>query len=104
MYRITRNTIIDEYRTNRPTTTIDGLPLRDSAALPKDIAVSADAAARLHTALDHLKPKHREIVRLRLHGLAIAEIADRLQMSEDAVKSAQRRAFQTLRNAPGVTR
>ena len=104
LYRITRNTIIDEYRRKKPSATIDDLPVRDSAPLPEEIASSNDAADRLHAALDHLKPTHREIVRLRLHGLPIAEIAARLDMSENAVKSAQRRAFQTLRNAPGVTR
>lgn len=103
IYRITRNTIIDEYRRKRPITGIDEIPIRDSAPLPDDVVASADAAARLHAALDLLKPQQREIVRLRLHGLPIAEIANRLQMSEDAVKSAQRRAFQTLRTAPGVS-
>lgn len=104
LYRITRNTIIDEYRRQRPTSSIDDLSIRDSSPLPDDLAVASDAADRLHAALDHLKPQHREIVRLRLHGLSIAEIADRMQMSDDAVKSAQRRAFMTLRNLPGVAR
>lgn len=104
LYRITRNPIMDEYRRKKPSTTIDDLPIRDSAPLPEEIVSSNDAADRLHDALDQLKPTHREIVRLRLHGLPIAEIAARMQMSEDAVKSAQRRAFQTLRHAPGVTR
>lgn len=104
LYRITRNTIIDEYRRQRPTSSIDGAPIRDHAPLPEDLAVASDAADRLHAALDHLKPQHREIVRLRLHGLAISEIADRMQMSENAVKSAQRRAFMTLRKLPGVAR
>lgn len=102
LYRITRNTIIDEYRRQRPTTTIDDLPIRDSAPLPDEVVADADAATRLHAALDLLKPQHREIVRLRLHGLSISEIANRMQMSENAVKSAQRRAFMTLRTIPGV--
>lgn len=104
LYRIARNTIIDEYRRKRPTAVIDDLPIHDKAPLPDEIAVSRDAADRLHAALDHLKPREREIVRLRLHGLAIAEIANRMDMTENAVKSAQRRAFITLRNVPGVAR
>lgn len=104
LYRIARNTIIDEYRRQRPTTPIDDLSIRDSAPQPDDVVASADAAARLHAALDTLKPQHREIVRLRLHGLTISEIANRMQMSENAVKSAQRRAFMTLRSTPGVQR
>lgn len=104
LYRITRNTIIDEYRRQRPTSAIDDLSIRDETPLPDEIAVTNDAAARLHAALDHLKPKEREIVRLRLHGLSVAEVADRMNMTGDAVKSAQRRAFITLRTVPGVTR
>lgn len=104
LYRIARNTIIDEYRRQRPTTSIDDLALRDGAPQPDEVVASADAAARLHTVLDSLKPQHREIVRLRLHGLSISEIANRMQMSENAVKSAQRRAFIALRSTPGVQR
>lgn len=102
LYRITRNTIIDEYRRMRPTASIDELPLPDDTPSPADIAVTNDAAARLHAALSHLKPREREIVRLRLHGLKVAEIADRMDMTANAVKSAQRRAFLTLREVPGV--
>lgn len=102
LYRITRNTIIDEYRRQRPTSTIDDLPIHDLAPQPDDVAIANDASNRLHAALDNLKPQHREIVRLRLHGLSIAEIANRMDMTENAVKSAQRRAFITLRNVPGV--
>lgn len=104
LYRIARNTIIDEYRRQRPTTAIDDLPVHDDTPLPDDIVAAQDAADRLHAALDHLKPREREIVRLRLHGLAIAEIANRMDMTENAVKSAQRRAFITLRTVPGVAR
>lgn len=104
LYRIARNTIIDEYRRQRPTTSIDDLAIRDAAPQPDEIVASADAAVRLHTALESLKPQHREIVRLRLHGLSISEIANRMHMSENAVKSAQRRAFIALRSTPGVQR
>lgn len=104
LYRIARNTIIDEYRRQRPTADIADLPIPDAAPLPVDIAIANDAANRLHAALDHLKPREREIVRLRLHGLTIAEIAARMDMTNNAVKSAQRRAFMTLRKIPGVAR
>lgn len=102
LYRIARNTIIDEYRRAKPVASIEDHQVRDSTASPEESAVAADAAARLHAALGHLKPQQREIVRLRLHGLSIAEIAERMNMSENAVKSAQRRAFITLRSVPGV--
>lgn len=102
LYRITRNTIIDEYRRQRPTTDISDLPIPDAAPSPEAVALHNDAAIRLNAAIDQLKPQQREIVRLRLHGCSIAEIANRMQMSENAVKSAQRRAFLMLRTMPGV--
>ncbi|MCO5216183.1 MAG: sigma-70 family RNA polymerase sigma factor [Thermomicrobiales bacterium] len=102
LYRITRNTIIDEYRRTKPNVPIDDLPLESSIPQPDDIAIANDAADRLRRALEHLKPNQREIVRLRLHGLSVKEIAERLQMSENAVKSAQRRAFIALKSVPGV--
>ncbi|MCA9833684.1 MAG: sigma-70 family RNA polymerase sigma factor [Thermomicrobiales bacterium] len=102
LYQITRNTIIDEYRRTKPNLVIDDLPIPDPASSPEDVAITNDAAARLHAALDHLKPTQREIVRLRLHGLGVKEIAERLNMSENAVKSAQRRAFIALKSVPGV--
>lgn len=102
LYRITRNTIIDEYRLAKPTSDISDLPVADRAPTPEDIAIFSDTADRLHAALNQLKPQQREILTLRLHGHSIAEIADRMNMTNDAVKSAQRRAFMTLRTLPGV--
>lgn len=103
LYRIARNTIIDDYRRRRPTTALDNITEpQDERDDPLDQAVQADAARRLHTALATLKPGQREILRLRLHGLSVAEIADRLGMSEAAIKSSQRRAFIALRDHPGV--
>ncbi len=103
LYQIARNTIIDEYRRKRPAGSIDDLgEIGGDGDDPLDHAVAADAARRLHEAILTLRPAHREIIRLRLHGLSIAQIASRLDMTEDAVKSAQRRAFTALREHPGV--
>lgn len=103
LYQITRNTIIDEYRRKRPSGSLDDLgEIRADVDDPLDHAVAADAARRLHEAILTLKPAQREIVRLRLHGLSIAEIAARLGKTENGVKSAQRRAFMALREHPGV--
>lgn len=105
LYQIARNTIIDEYRRRRPDGSIDEIgDVPDDVDDPLDHAVASDAARRLHEAILTLRPAQREIVRLRLHGLSIAEIASRLEMTEDGVKSAQRRAFIALRKHPGVLR
>lgn len=103
LYQITRNTIIDEYRRKRPSGSIDNLgEIEADGDDPLDHAVASDAARRLHEAILTLKPAQREIVRLRLHGLSIAEVAKQVGLSENGVKSAQRRAFIALKKHPGV--
>jgi RNA polymerase sigma factor (sigma-70 family) len=62
-----------------------------------DHVVAEDARHNLHDALRQLKPNLQDIVKLRLHGLSNPEIGERLGMSEEAVKSAQYRAFDKLR-------
>lgn len=105
LYRIARNTLIDEYRKQRPHTSIDhAAEIQDVETGPQDHAIAADAARRLHEAIATLKPDQQEILRLRLHGWPIAEIAAHLDMTENAVKSAQYRAFVALRQHPGVQR
>ncbi|MGB3305887.1 MAG: sigma-70 family RNA polymerase sigma factor [Thermomicrobiales bacterium] len=98
LYQIARNLVIDSYRRQRPTA-----PLTDAEFIAADQrsldehVIAADARAQLHAALGQLRPNQREIVLLRLHGLTGAEIAERLNMHPDAVKSAQYRAFAKLR-------
>jgi len=98
LYQIARNTIIDSHRRARPTA-----PLDDATAIEThdqrldDRVIAAEAAARLHRALDQLKPDQRRIILLRLQGLSGSEIASRLGLHPDAVKSAQYRAFAKLR-------
>jgi len=105
LYRIARNTLIDEYRKHRPHTSIDHAnEVEDAGSGPQDHAIAADAARRLHEAIGTLKPDQQAILQLRLHGWSIAEIAAHLDMTENAVKSAQYRAFVTLRQHPGVQR
>lgn len=105
LYRIARNTLIDEYRKRRPDTPIDiASEIADGEPSPQDHAIAADAARRLYEAIDTLKPDQQAILQLRLHGWSIAEIAAHLDMTENAVKSTQYRAFVALRQHPGVQR
>ncbi len=98
LYQIARNAIIDDHRRTRPVTPIDAageLVSRDRSL--DDHVVAEDARNNLHDALRQLKPQLQEVVKLRLHGLTNPEIGERLGMSEEAVKSAQYRAFNKLR-------
>ncbi len=57
--------------------------------------------ARLLDALDALPGRQRDIVGMRLEGLSMREIADAIGVTENAVKTAQTRAFRTLRTLLG---
>lgn len=98
LYQIARNAIIDDHRRARPVTPIDAAgELASPDRSLDDHVVAEDARHNLHDALRQLKPNLQEVVRLRLHGLSNPEIGERLGMSEEAVKSAQYRAFDKLR-------
>ena len=61
------------------------------------MALDSEARARVRALLDRLPERQRRIVELRMSGLNGIEIADALQMSHAAVKSAQFRAYSSLR-------
>ena len=98
LYAIARNAITDAWRRQRPTAPLERAELVPAIEDgPEAQAIQAEAAQRLHAALAELSPDQRRIVRLRLQGLTGPEIASRLGMHPDAVKSAQYRAFGRLR-------
>jgi RNA polymerase sigma-70 factor (ECF subfamily) len=102
LYAIARNLVIDEYRRQRPTSPLDAaghVPI-DQPGLDEQV-IAADARAQLHGALNQLGSVQRNIVTLRLEGLSGKEIAERLGMSHEAIKSAQYRAFARLRTLLG---
>ncbi len=103
LYAIARNILIDTHRRTRPFASIDAaanVPSRELA--PEDGAIAREAHATLMAALDRLTATQRGIVLLRLQGLTGQEIADDLGMTYAAVKSAQYRAFDRLRETLGT--
>jgi RNA polymerase sigma-70 factor (ECF subfamily) len=100
LYQIARNTLIDTYRRQRPTAPLDAAWAVRSDEPPLDERViAAEARQQLHDALGLLAEPQRAIILLRLQGLTGREIADRLGMSHDAMRSAQYRAMGKLRIA-----
>lgn len=102
LYAIARNLVIDEYRKQRPTAPIEAashVPI-DQPGLDEQV-IAADARAQLHHAMSQLGAVPQEVLRLRLQGLTGKEIADRLGMGHEAVKSVQYRAFARLRTLLG---
>jgi RNA polymerase sigma-70 factor (ECF subfamily) len=102
LFTIAHNVVIDNRRRNRNHVSLDAettgsLHLVDPGASPETLAIDADESRRVRAMLTHLPDRQRAIVELRLSGLSGAEIAQTLGVSESAVKSAQFRAYQSLR-------
>ena len=106
LFTIAHNTVVDTHRRRRQFVSLDGTDptlayapqLIDPSASPEDHAVDADEASRVRAVLARLPKRQRAIVELRLAGLSGAEIAAMLGMTESAIKSAQFRAYGTLRD------
>lgn len=105
LFTIAHNVVVDAHRRKREQVSLDlhhdalaaAGRLLDASASPEDIAVANDAASTVHRHLRALPERQRAIVELRLAGLSGNEISRTLGMSESAVKSAQFRAYATLR-------
>lgn len=99
LFQIARNTITDTYRQARPTTQEDALASHpDPSPGPADIVETHEAREQVQRMIDQLPGTQANIIRLRLKGLNGREIADALGMSLSAVKSAQFRAFNRIRD------
>jgi RNA polymerase sigma-70 factor (ECF subfamily) len=99
LFQIARNLVIDHYRSmNR----------RNHIQLDENITAGGDNLAatverglngeNLRRALTHLSDDQRDVILMRfVSGMPIAQVAQALHKSEDAVKGLQRRALVALR-------
>lgn len=102
VYRITRNAIVDYYRSRRVDLSFDAIPdVLDLAQeeTPKAEAVREEIIACLKPMVDQLSPSYREALQMSdMQGIAQAEIAERLQISVSGAKSRVQRARGQVRN------
>src|SRR5215471_12924948 len=92
---IARNKLIDILRRRGRHITVPIEAFADS--LPAEDLTSDLSTRDIDKLLRHLKPQQREIVRsISLNGSSIRETADRLQMTEGAVRVTLHRALRTL--------
>lgn len=102
---IARNVVIDEVRKHRPTTALDAPSAQpwmvDQSRSPEESAIAAEERRRVERALAQLPVVQRQIVELRAAGVKGAEIADLLNMSVSAVRTAHYRAYARLRELLG---
>lgn len=102
VYRIAANKVADAQRAHvRGPVVVDQQEsdVLDTVTESAEVTVvRGDEAERVWALLDHLTPRMREIVVLRVAvGLSAQETADALGMTAGAVRVAQHRALQTLR-------
>lgn len=87
LYRIAKNTVIDHYRTNKPTNSLEDAW---DAPAASDVLRDADTALKLEQVkkyLNKLEPLQRDIVLMRVwDGLSHKEIAEILGISEASAK------------------
>lgn len=102
---IARNVVIDETRKERHATPLDAPSVQhrlvDRGRSPEEHAVIADERRRINAALAELPETQRQIVELRAIGTRSTEIAEVLQMSHAAVRTANHRAYVRLRELLG---
>lgn len=106
LFVIARNAVHDHWRRNRRLTplTDDSPEPLEPAPGPEEVALHNITLEELRLVLATLNSRHRSIVELRLAGLSTQEIADAMEVSLPALKSAQTRAYATIRQrfaAPG---
>jgi RNA polymerase sigma factor (sigma-70 family) len=104
LFAIARNVVTDQFRARR----FDA-PLEASAAIAApgasldDLAADADRDRGLWALLVELTPDQRQVIELRLRGLAGPEVAVVLGRNHTWVKVTQFRAIERLRAMMGVT-
>ncbi len=107
LYQIARNLLIDHYRTNIVTYSLeaegeDGEYTHEIADKEPGADVMIDreyTAEEIRKALSAVKQQHREIVEMRyLEQLEMSEIAERLGKSEGAIRVQIHRAIDELRD------
>lgn len=90
--RIAKNCALNmmgRYRSFLPFETVENLPTQDAQTQdPAELFASSEKRSEVGRSVDRLPDRVREIVRLHyFEGLSIAEIADRMRISEGTVKS-----------------
>lgn len=97
LFRIAHNLVIDHFRTNHATVSIDGVPFLSYDDDVEELAQQHLTADLLRKAMEQLTDDQREVVLLKfLEGYNTAEVATILSRDQAAVRALQRRALIAL--------
>jgi RNA polymerase sigma factor (sigma-70 family) len=104
LFTIARNVVTDQFRARRFDAPIEAATaVAAPGAALDDLAADADRDRGLRVLLADLTPDQRQVIELRLLGLAGPEVAAALDRSHAWVKVTQFRAIERLRAMMGVT-
>lgn len=99
LYQVTRNAIVDYYRDQQPTTSLDQSELQFAEEPPEE-SVESTVASWLPEMLECLPEVDREALRLTdYQGMKQRELAQRLGLSFSGAKSRVQRAREKLKQA-----
>lgn len=100
LFQIAHNLLIDHYRkmSHRDDVELEDAMMTDTATtIPQNVERSLTSVT-LRQALNRLSSEQRDVIVLRfVAGMPIAEVAQTLNKSEDAIKGLQRRGLLALR-------
>jgi RNA polymerase sigma-70 factor, ECF subfamily len=97
LYRMAHNQMVDFFRTNRPTTDLEGVDVPEEAEAEERL-LTAEMNDALRDALERLSEDHREVLVLRfLMEKSAREIGDIMGRKEVTIRGLQMRALQALR-------
>ena len=100
IYAITRNTLIDHYRKNKPSEELDE-NIADGSSVEEGI-LQTESLSELAAALGQLPQELRDIMVLRYYdGKPLTEIADMMGLSYGAIKLRHQKALNMLRMLMG---
>ena len=99
LFAIARNMLADDWRRRKDIRLLpDQIDLtHDDYPGPEALAVHRSEMDRLRAALSELPDRQQYVIELRLMGFTSTEIAESLGISVAAVKSAQSRAYKSLK-------
>ncbi len=100
LYQVARNALVDHYRQQRKTESIEAIEKLPSRGPALDEGLLAEERAHvLRKALAELPPDYQEVIRLRIMlSLPTATVGEWLGRSEGAVRVLLHRAVKALRN------